>query len=262
MIGPVRAPSADDFRALARSSPWLFTTLHFTHRPTDLRRIGPAEAWLQRPGLLRVVDENGAHIVSGVPYTRARLATDGTSPEWSVSPPQQHEPTRRLDGLVADRPAGPDVDDDDPMWQSYVWVAMLDPVELATGTRLSELAATERRGRETWWARAEAVEGYEPRCSCCPLLWGAVSDRIEFGADGVRPRGSYPDGWLVGFDRRTGVMVSSEPIGGDGTAPGFINEIHAVDVSLDPALFRSQPEPGQPTEPRRQRRGRRRGPGQ
>ncbi|HKX67362.1 MAG TPA: hypothetical protein VJN29_09080, partial [Intrasporangium sp.] len=141
----MRAPSADDFRALARSSPWLFTTLHFTHRPTDPRRVGPAEAWLQRPGLLRVEDENGAHVVTGVPYMRRRLATEGTSPEWSVSPPDEHEPTRRPDGLVAARPAGLEVDYDDPMWQSYVWVAMLDPVELATGTRLTELAATERR---------------------------------------------------------------------------------------------------------------------
>ncbi|HKX67320.1 MAG TPA: hypothetical protein VJN29_08860, partial [Intrasporangium sp.] len=158
---------------------------------------------------------------------------------------------------VAARPAGLEVDYDDPMWQSYVWVAMLDPVELATGTRLTELAATERRGRETWWARAEAIAGYEPRCSCCPLLWGEVSDRLEFGDEGVRPRGSYPDGWLVGLDRRTGVVVSSEPIGGDGTVLGFTNEIHAVDIPIDAALFSPRPGPGQPRAPRRRRRGRR-----
>lgn len=32
-VGPLPiAPSAEYFRALARSSPWRFTTLHFTHR--------------------------------------------------------------------------------------------------------------------------------------------------------------------------------------------------------------------------------------
>src|SRR5699024_2296739 len=46
------APSAEDFRALARSSPWRFTTLHFTHRRQRAGGSAPAgeavEAWLDR----------------------------------------------------------------------------------------------------------------------------------------------------------------------------------------------------------------------
>ena len=43
------APGPDDFRALARSSPWRFGTLHFTHRADG---EDPVEAWLTRPGHL------------------------------------------------------------------------------------------------------------------------------------------------------------------------------------------------------------------
>ncbi|MCT1802932.1 hypothetical protein M3B51_09060 [Kocuria carniphila] len=46
------APGAEDFRALARSSPWRFTTLHFTHRHQWVGGSAPAgeavEAWLDR----------------------------------------------------------------------------------------------------------------------------------------------------------------------------------------------------------------------
>lgn len=138
---------------------------------------------------------------------------------------------------MVERPRDPAIDYDDPMWQSYLWVAMLDPVELSTGTVLTDLAATTRHGRETWWARAVAVEGYEPRCSCCLILWSEVSDRLEFGEAGVRPQRFYPDGWLVGLDRQTGVVVSSEPLGGQDQLLGFAVTIHAVGEPLDDALF-------------------------
>ena len=142
MMGPVRAPSADDFRALARSSPWLFTTLHFSHQPADPRRIGQTEAGLPR----------------SAPRRPRRRSTDG------------------------------------------------------------------------------------PRGG--PTLWEEVSDRLQFGDGGVSARGSYPDGWLIGLDRQTGVVVSSEPLCGDATVPGFTNEIHAVDIPMGPALFTARPEPG------------------
>ncbi|MER7071199.1 hypothetical protein [Terrabacter sp. NPDC000476] len=231
-------PTDDEFRALARSSPWLFTTLHLT-----LRRPGqePVEAWLSRPGRLAVEVGGRRHVVTGVPYAKVFYGgVGGRQPEWVVSPPQDHEPVRRADGLVAERPDRFEVDYDDPLWGSYDWVAMLDPVELATGTRLTGLQATTRKGRETWWAVAVGVEGYEPRCSCCPLLWGVESERQDAGASGreLRADVDYPE-WLVGLDRGTGVVVSCEPVGPVGVPHGFTVDLDEVDVDLPDALFDS-----------------------
>ncbi len=243
-MGLVTAPSEDEFRALARSSPWRFSTLHFTHRRADGR---VAEAWLSRPGRLRVVDEHGTHVESGVPYSKAALVSEGSSPPWTPSPPQAHRPILRPDGLVASRPSAVDVDYDDPMWQSFDWVAMLDPVELSTGTVLSDLAQTARLGRSTWWAVARATEGYGPRCSCCPLLWGEVSERLLHGEAGqayaAPPSSTYPDAWLVGLDVQTGVVVSCEPIGGTRHDLGFTMHILAVGDPMDDALFRAPDRP-------------------
>lgn len=48
-------PSADDVAALARSSPWRWTTLRFTVVwPRDPWRTTPVRAWLRRPDRLRV----------------------------------------------------------------------------------------------------------------------------------------------------------------------------------------------------------------
>jgi hypothetical protein len=54
----VPTPSADTFVALARSSPWRWSTLRFTVRwPGD--RTAPLRAWLRRPDVLRVETEDG-----------------------------------------------------------------------------------------------------------------------------------------------------------------------------------------------------------
>ena len=49
-------PTADDFRALARSSPGRWGTLRFTltRRPPTVRHDEGVRAWLRRPDLLRV----------------------------------------------------------------------------------------------------------------------------------------------------------------------------------------------------------------
>lgn len=208
------APGPDDFRALALSSPWRFGTLHFTHRAEG---EDPVEAWLRRPGHLEVLTRGERHEETGVPYTRSALylpepplapgagAEPGLAPRTEVGEtvpfprvtPQSVEPVRRPDGLVAVRPDAIEIEYDDPMWQNYRWVAMLDPVELSHGVEVSEVQVRERFGRATWTASVRALressegagDGYDPRCSCCPLLFGEVSQELEFG--GQRPRARW-----------------------------------------------------------------------
>lgn len=78
-VGPLLiAPNAEDFRALARSSPWRFTTLHFTHRR---QRLGgsapggqPVEAWLDRSvGRVSVGTSRGIEVNDGVPYSTSSI---------------------------------------------------------------------------------------------------------------------------------------------------------------------------------------------
>lgn len=84
---------------------------------------------------------------------------------------------------------------------------------------------------------AVAVEGYDPRCPCCPLLFGAESVRAT-GTHGTPSRQleDHP-AWLVGLDRQTGVVVSCEPVGDTEVEAGFRVEIHAVDAAVSDELF-------------------------
>lgn len=221
------------FRGLARSAPWRFSTLHFTHA----RRRGPTttQAWLRRPGHLTVRDDRGlVHVVEGVPYSLAPYRAFGGQQPWTPAPPQAMPVQLDGDGFVIERPPA---DYDDPMWGSFDWVAMLDPVELSSGTVVEDLAETLRHGRRTWWARMAASADYEPRCGCCPLLWGRVSEDLEGRAGGPtvlaqEPDVVYPESWLVGLDVQTGVVVSREPVGGSRDDLGVSVMIHAVDVDL------------------------------
>jgi hypothetical protein len=238
---PVNSPTEDEFRALARSAPWLFTTLHFTHRRRDGR--GATQAWLSRPGRLRVRLADGReHVQLSTPWNNGRIIRDGREFEDIRPWAQQFNPTWRPDGLVAERPADPRLDADDPIWGSYDWVAMLDPEELSHHTHVTDLATTSREGRETWWAEVAADDGYQPRCGCCPLLWGAISERDEGAAGGPtwihhHPDVDYPTAWLIGLDRQTGIVVDCTPIGGDRPDSGFIVTIHEVDDPMPDALF-------------------------
>ncbi|USQ79291.1 hypothetical protein NF556_17015 [Ornithinimicrobium faecis] len=135
----------------------------------------------------------------------------------------------------------PSVEYDDPMWQNYRWVAMLDPVELSHGVEVREVHARERFGRLTLTAtcralpetREGAFDGYEPRCSCCPLLFGAVSQALEFATGDHRAPSQeevagYPSAYWVSLDVQTGVVVDVEPQDGDQSRTAFTNEIHEV----------------------------------
>lgn len=210
----------DSFRALARSSPWRFRSLHFV---ASGFHPGEVEAWLSRPGHLRVRHGGEDHeIFDDRRRSTAVLVIAWSAPDETPLPdagvvasppalslPHEVEPVLRPDGLVAERPAG--VAYDDPMWQSYRWVAALDPVELAVGTELADLREASRAGRSTWWADVRPREDYEPRCECCALLPNALTDRRE----GLDPRPAYSSSYTVGLDVATGIVVSLDPQGGD-----------------------------------------------
>lgn len=205
----------DTFRALARSSPWRFSALHFTWRTLD---DGDIECWLRRPGRLRVRDADGDRVIRGETAT--------------VDP----ERVLRADGLVESRPRAHTHDIDDPMWNNYLFVSMLDPEELSADVVLSDLRSEPRAGRETWWARAVPEDGYEPRCGCCPLLWSRVTDWFEYG-DGAPgwepPEGTvYPEAYDVALDVATGIVVQLCPVGGSRPDHGFETTIHEAELSV------------------------------
>lgn len=128
-------PSASDFAALARSSPWLWSTLRFTvNLPSDRWNPRGLRAWLRRPDRLRVETTNGT-LVRIVRESREQgyvIRPDGVRYTQTVTWPTDHgapQPQRRADGLVTARPGDsfPDVSFDDPMYENYFWVAMLGP---------------------------------------------------------------------------------------------------------------------------------------
>ena len=235
--------STRDFRALARSSPWRFASAHFTRR----RDGDEVEAWLERPGGLTVRDAHGTHrwvnnrqadIPGEVVRAWGRLPDRYTDDELvsayleaPVRWARDVEPVWRPDGLVAVRPRTPGLEFDDPMYDNYEWVAMLDPAELTTAVDLTDVRETTHHGRLGWAARAVPVEGYAPRCGCCPLLWSEISDRDEAEGGGPEPVPGtvWPDAYDVVLDHATGIVVSLEPVGeAVRTALGFDVEIHSA----------------------------------
>lgn len=221
----------DTFRALTRSSPWRFRSLHFTRRSDQ---TGSLEGWLERPGRLRVRYADGREQVEeGVPYgggVRIKLLDDGTSRSEQLPDPSPVPPTPvfRADGLVRTRPFTP-WDWADPMVENYHFVSMLDPVELASGTELADLVETVRDGRSTWWATVRPLEGYEPRCGCCSLLRSRAVDLVEWESrpERVPPAADYPRAYVVGLDVATGVVVSLGPVGGRLERHGVEITVHA-----------------------------------
>ena len=233
------APSPDRFRALARSGPWRWRTLHLSRADA---RGGEVEAWVSRPGRMRVVAPDGTVHVTVDPPRRVSVIglADRAARDVVCTPACDVPVVRDADGFVGDRPTG--LLDDDPMWRDYTWVAMLDPVELATGTRIDELAVTTRHGRRTWWARMAAADDYEPRCGCCPLLRGAVSEAPGVSSAGpgwtrTHPDVTHPGSWLVGLDLETAVVVSCHPLAGGRDDLGFEVTLHEVDAPVEDALF-------------------------
>jgi hypothetical protein len=251
----VPTPTPDRFRGLARSSPWRWRALAFDLHRRPLH--GPehtVHATVERGVGLEVRLTDGE--------TRRDPALRNTARHIHLGGGERGAPTVELpyawelpvevdaDGFVVRRPARGV--SDDPMWQDYQFVAMLDPVELADGVRrepgparipdaapppaldVHRLDASLRHGREAWWAEVSPREGYSPRCSCCPLLFGRVSEGIEAdrGGPALRSRPAdvaYATAYLVALDVETGVCVHVEHLDGDHAGRGFSVDIRAVD---------------------------------
>ncbi|QFG67865.1 hypothetical protein [Ornithinimicrobium pratense] len=255
-------PGPDDFRALARSSPWLFATLHWRH--------GRVEAWLDRPsGRVTVRDADGrVEVAEGAPYSTSRLSLPLEDGEAAPDEAHPADPVvlaggrlgthcsaaddgvvRRADGLVLARPRDWHYEHGDPMWGNYLWTAMLDPVELADGVEpdadlppqdvpgvlVSEVQDVTHRGRRTWQAICRpVVDAYDPRCGCCPLLDSVASRLQEYGPDDPNlVTDGLPTAYLVSLDLRTGIVVDVSPLDGT-TGSSLTNEIYAVDEALSP----------------------------
>ena len=230
--------SADRFRRLARSSPWLWHSLEFRWRiePDHVRH-----AWIRRPGSLRVEDESGSLLEAssaGRPHAGTMVySSDGTSKPMQGRWPSEIHPTCAEDGLVESVPDHIDVDYDHPFYEDYHWVAMLNPIELAdrvhdrddrparVPVELHEITRVEHHGRPAWQAMAQPTPAYDPRCDCCPLLAGEFDNETDLWSPGPPS--------LVRIDEQTGVCVTVE-----GTAAIELDmEILAVDQPLDDELF-------------------------
>lgn len=243
-------PTPDSFRALARSSPWLWRTLRFT---IEWERPPPGEpaavrAWVSRPHGLRVEGLDG------------RLITAGWWPAPDAGMPAVTAgPIDRPDGLVARRPddwSGP-YRYDDPMFTNYRWVAMLHPFELADGVDrdddgaqdglwspdrtpiefIESPRAVDRAGRVEWEATVVTTPSYAARCSCCPLLDGDQAARTLAGEGWVRTDVGRPRAWRVRLDRETGIVSHLAESGGRSRSGGWSLRIEAVDEPMPRALF-------------------------
>lgn len=233
-------PTAETFAALARSSPWRWSTLRFavswSGGPIG---TGSVRAWLRRPDLLRV-----EHLDGGLIQVVREAPRSGGG----------REPVLRPDGLVDRRPdrrwEGDWTAYDAPMYQNYHWVAMLDPVELVDGVDrdtgsvvravvVDELLEVEHGGRPAWEAVVRTTPAYEPRCGCCPLLRSREVDLLEFEHYPEQILTVYPDAYRVRLDVGTGVCVYTEEIGGLAPGPRHGVWIEAVDEPMDDELFAS-----------------------
>ena len=223
-------PSAEDFRALARSSPERWSTLRFTTRwAGPWVPSAPVRAWLRRPDRLRVETLGGALVQvvrdGSVPAT-AVLVADGGVPEPAPQP-----------AVTSSRA-------DDPMFQSYSWVAMLDPVEMADGDPerdgpavvVGDVWVVDHGGRPAWQAIVSTGPAYDPRCSCCPLL--PSSDAADLEVFDEHPAGyEHGEAFLVRLDVGTGVCVLTEQVDGTDLGRGHDVRIEAVDEPMGDELF-------------------------
>jgi len=256
----------DTFRALARSSPWLWSRAELDFADRSAYPVGPLHAIIERPGHTMITLADGTRHDLREQASRGSTFTFIQNPDgstatinhpkqcWFAQDPLAEQPTWRSDGLVAQRPTSSSVVTDDPMWQNYHWIAMLDPVELADGmdsetppelrpdwmpgTEILELTDEQRQGRAAVAAVLRTTPHYEPRCGCCALLPDERIYRYEYGDDDRHRPERWADAFRVVLDRETGICVSLRELGGSRDGNGF--EVTLLSVT---------PWPGRPSLP-------------
>jgi hypothetical protein len=107
---------------------------------------------------------------------------------------------------------------------NYQWSAMLDPYELTEGVSITDVRREDLFGRPVVAFAARAVPGYDPICSCCPLVFSLISQRLEHGDEWSPGPEELPDGVEIALDLQVGIVVSSRHRGGR-LGGWFTNEI-------------------------------------
>lgn len=235
-VTPNLVPTVDRFRALARSSPWRWTTLEFEWTHKNQSEL--SHAWVRRPGAYRVELADGT-VTSEVQLDprETMLTTARAGQQQTGLWPHQVQPHLDGDGLVSDYPQDLPVDYDAPFYANYHWVAMLTPFELADGSdwvndeapvRLTALTEVHHYGRLAWEAIAVPTESYEPRCDCCALLSGSLNSETRQWRPDVPSK--------IRLDVQTGMCVYVEHHR-QPTSVDLEVRILAVDAVLDDDLF-------------------------
>lgn len=221
-------PEVTDFRALARSSPWRWSTLEF-----EVDRSGTVEhAWIARPDRLRVESSGEVTHVQpeAPPFRRMGYSHHGKGVPIARVWPTDVDPTYGDGGLVAVRPEGAAIDYDPPFHSDYFWVALLDPVELSAAVEIGDVREVMHHDRPAWEARVRPTPDYEPRCDCCALLSG--SGELE-----QVPWVPTAD-TMVRLDVQTGVCVSVRHLGDSWCGQEGDVRILTVDEPVPDELFR------------------------
>ena len=242
--------TVERFRALARSSPWRWSTLRYVqeHDPSGRDR-DRVRVVIRRPKLARVERLDGTllRVYRQEPQTITPLSRRGTAPSITLPVGSSIEVELDDDGLVRRRPGRWKCDTDTAMISSYYDVAVLDPVELADGgdggpgATVEHLRVVDHRGREAWEAVLSPMDAYDPRCACCALLLSEALEESGLGLRDEDPSFVYPDGHRVRLDVGTGVCVYNEQLG--GTRAGYAHDItiEAVDEPMSDGLFPDAP---------------------
>ena len=243
-------PTPERFRALARSSPWRWSTLRYVlERDPPGRDRNRVRVLIRRPKLARVEGLDGTllsvhrdQLQTSTPLSRRGDAAPEVLPGPSVVEVEFDE-----DGLVWRRPGRWQLDTDTAMIGSYYDMALLDPVELADGgdggpgATIEDLHVVDHRGRQAWEAVLCPTAGYDPLCLCCPLLLSELFEDSGLGLREDDPDFVYPDAHRVRIDVATGVCVFNEQMGGTRNGSGHDLTIEAVDEPMGDELFPPPP---------------------
>ena len=183
-------PTVDDFRALARSSPRLWSTLHFVHRS---RFPGDCEAWVRRPGQLLVRTPDGQEHRESAPLPGRDIDPMYGNYTWvAMLNPVELSHHVEVSELRVDEISGRPA-----WWASVRALPGYDPTCACCALIWSEIS-----------------DRYE----------------FDTGDGSWMPaKEKYPDHYDIALDVRTGVVVRWVPVGGDPDASWLENDILEVD---------------------------------